>query len=310
MAESEDQTPQRIHHGFGDSISLGGVALTVILWAIFPTVIVRAVAMLIGASLLAYLGYRSHFVRTLSAKKKHIIAGAIVLVLIVIAVMQLLPQWKREHPTVQAAQKRSTPQQPQTGPTPANQSTPTPATPTIDARARHRTVTLPPAPNVTPAPPTSSPTIPSPFIAAAQAPPGLVPVPACPADHAIFTASGNYVGGNGQSTAATLGEVPEGYCIFLNGNWFINAGPAVKVIPSTGARAQPSPIPAGYVPVSKCPPGHSTLTLSHNTSAGNSMGMARVPEGWCVIVDNNLLWNAGTPAKVGPPEASQAPAPE
>jgi hypothetical protein len=58
---------------------------------------------------------------------------------------------------------------------------------------------------------------------------GIVAVSACPAGSPIFSASNNVVIRDTRSTDAALAELPEGYCIVLNGNRYFNSGPPVTV---------------------------------------------------------------------------------
>ena len=138
------------------------------------------------------------------------------------------------------------------------------------------------------------------------------PSPTCPSDKVPFIADSNVVIGNGQSTTASLANLPDSYCVLLKGNWFVKAGPAVNVTPSTNARPSPSvapvPAPTGNVPVSQCPPGHPALVLNHNTLFVDPMEVASVSNQPCITIENSIYMKAPMVADVGPsPKASSAP---
>jgi hypothetical protein len=69
------------HHNSGDSIGYLGFAVAVILWVVSPGVMTRALAIVLAVGVLVYLCYRAHWVRNMEMKWRHVLAGAVVVVI-------------------------------------------------------------------------------------------------------------------------------------------------------------------------------------------------------------------------------------
>jgi hypothetical protein len=82
------------NHGFVDTLTILGLAVTLLAWAFIPGIIVKAMAIIASAVLLAYLSYHSHFTRNFSQKKQHILAVILVVIVLAAGVIQLRGDWK------------------------------------------------------------------------------------------------------------------------------------------------------------------------------------------------------------------------
>ena len=78
----------------GDSLAIFALAVTVITYALNPTVAVRLICLLFGITLLAYLSYRSHFTRDWTSHRRHIAAISLNLVIAVVGGCQIYETWR------------------------------------------------------------------------------------------------------------------------------------------------------------------------------------------------------------------------
>lgn len=90
-------------HNLGDSLAFGALAITALTWALSPTLLEKAMAIVAGGGLLAYLAYKSHFTRNYPRHSKHVIAALFLLAALAGGGWQLWSQWKREKPEKQNA---------------------------------------------------------------------------------------------------------------------------------------------------------------------------------------------------------------
>lgn len=89
------QLPLEKSLSLGDSVSFVSLAVALFVWVLVPTLAEKAVAIIVGAAILAHLAYRSHFTKSIRKRFKHLVA---LLVLLVLAGggWQLRVQWKSE----------------------------------------------------------------------------------------------------------------------------------------------------------------------------------------------------------------------
>jgi hypothetical protein len=89
--------PDGKRHTLGDTISILGIALSLLLWAVCPTLYARAGALTLVVALSIYLAHRSHFTRAWSNRKKLWAASIAACSIVALSCAQLVPQWKSEH---------------------------------------------------------------------------------------------------------------------------------------------------------------------------------------------------------------------
>jgi len=111
MDSPEPTLPSPKHYNLGDSLAFLGLAIAVITWALAPNFLAKSIAVLFGMGLLVYLSYKSHFVKNFPKWCKHASAAAIFLVVLAVALLQLIPQWKEEHH--ETSNEGNVPKQPQ-----------------------------------------------------------------------------------------------------------------------------------------------------------------------------------------------------
>jgi len=90
------------HHNLGDSLTVLGLAVAAITWALVPNLLARAACVFVGLGILIYLAYRSHFVRNWRPWSKHVLSLVLVAGLLTLALFQLIPEWKRTKAATQS----------------------------------------------------------------------------------------------------------------------------------------------------------------------------------------------------------------
>jgi hypothetical protein len=85
------------HLSSGDTLSLIGLGVDVILFALVPSVATRGLCLIVGIGICTFLAYKAHFVRNWPPRKRHFVAASVVIVLLGVGGLELLPQWKQEH---------------------------------------------------------------------------------------------------------------------------------------------------------------------------------------------------------------------
>jgi hypothetical protein len=97
LKEPSQMQPEKSHN-LGDSVGICALAVALITWALAPTLAEKAVAIIVGAAILAYLAYRSHFTKSVPRRYKPIVAVLFVLLVLAGGGWQLWRQWKSENP--------------------------------------------------------------------------------------------------------------------------------------------------------------------------------------------------------------------
>jgi predicted PurR-regulated permease PerM len=84
-------------HTLENSLSILGLGISLLLWAINPSFYARAIATIFGIAIFLHLTYRSHFTRRWPDPIKHLTAVVPSVLLMIVAVNSLVPQWKQDH---------------------------------------------------------------------------------------------------------------------------------------------------------------------------------------------------------------------